>query len=80
MNSSIISHNHCSGSSNCTGPSESEYMSRARERSALQLTKEIVEEFTAVFVRVEAVIDIGLQPGVNVAVVELSVEDQENRI
>jgi hypothetical protein len=39
------------------------------------LTEQVVEQLAAVFVGVEAVVDVGLQPRVNVAVVQFSVEN-----
>ena len=43
-------------------------------------TEEVVEEFAAVFVRVEAVVDVGLNTRVDVAVVEFTVQDEEDLI
>jgi hypothetical protein len=35
----------------------------------IKLTEEVIKEFTAVLIRVEPIIDVGLETGVNVSVV-----------
>jgi len=49
-------------------------------KAGYERTKKVVEQLAAVFVRVEAVIDIRLQTRVNVAVVEFAVQNQEDGI
>ena len=41
-------------------------------------TEEVVEQFTAVLVGMESVINVGLEPRVDMTVVKFAVEDQEN--
>ena len=43
----------------------------------LLLTEKIVEQLAAVLVGMEAIVDIGLDAGVDVAIVELTVQDEE---
>lgn len=43
-------------------------------------TQEVVEQLTAVLVRVKAVVNVGLQAGVNMTVVEFAVQNQENLV
>lgn len=43
-------------------------------------TEDIIEQFTAVFVRVESIVDVGLETRVDVTIVEFAVEDEEDRV
>ena len=43
-------------------------------------TEKVIEKFAAVFVWMEAIVDVGLKTGIHMAVVELSIQDKENRI
>jgi hypothetical protein len=79
----MISQSHCSGSSSCTGPSESEDTIRDSEvgrEKAPKRTEEIVEEFAAVFIGVESIVDVGLESRVDVSVVEFAIEDEEDGV
>jgi hypothetical protein len=42
-----------------------------------KLTEEIIEQLAAVLIRVEAIVDVGLQTGIDMAIVEFTVEDKE---
>lgn len=77
INSSIISHNHCSGNSKTTGPSEStgEYSRKVFQRQMILLTEEVVEQFAAVLVGMEPIVNVGLQTGINMAIVQFSIEN-----
>lgn len=86
MNSSTMSQSHCSGSSRVTGPSESARRTEEGETEvekkwvARKRTEEVVEELAAVFVRVEAVVDIRLKTRVHMAIIKLPIKNQEQRI
>jgi hypothetical protein len=54
----------------------SDVVTRARDT----LTEEVVEQFTAVLVRVEPIVNVGLESRVDVSVVEFAVEDQEDGV
>jgi hypothetical protein len=43
----------------------------------MECTEEVVEKLAAVLVRVQAVVDVGLEPGVHVPVVQLAVQGEE---
>jgi len=43
-------------------------------------TEDIIEQFTTVFVRVESIVDVGLETRVDVAIIEFAVEDEEDGI
>ena len=45
-----------------------------------ELTEQIVEQLAAVLVRVEAIVDVGLEARVDVAVVEFAVQDEEDGV
>ena len=44
------------------------------------LTEQVIEQLAAVLVGMEPIIEIWLQPGVDMPVVQLSIENQENRV
>ena len=46
----------------------------------MKRTEEVVEQFAAVFVRVKAIVNVWLEPRVDVSVVEFTIQDQENRV
>ena len=83
MNSSMMSHSHCSGSSRGTGPSESGHeMFTASSPPGKEdgHTEEIIEQLAAVLVGVEPVVDVGVQTRVDMAVVEFTIEDEEDLV
>jgi len=41
----------------------------------ISLTEEEVEQFTAVLVGMEAIVNVGLQTGINMAIVQFSIEN-----
>jgi hypothetical protein len=43
----------------------------------MRRTQEVIKELAAVLIRVEAVIDVGLEAGIDVAVVEFAIENEE---
>lgn len=78
----MISHNHCSGSSRATGPSESTgpiFMTPIQIGNDGR-TEEVIKELAAIFVGMEAVVNVGAQARVDMTVIELSVEDKEDLV
>jgi len=43
-------------------------------------TEKVVEQFAAVLVRVKAIVNVWLEPRVDVTIVEFAIQDQENRV
>lgn len=79
MNSSMISQSHCSGNSSFTGPSESgkSVISRVEEITGMIPTQKVVEKLAAILVRVETIVDVGLETGVDMAIIQFAIQDQK---
>lgn len=83
MNSSMMSHIHCIGSSTLTGPSESvRHVENPQEkREMMRRTKDVVEQIAVILVRVEAVLNVDVlrEARVEVTEVELPVRRGQKR-
>ena len=50
------------------------------EESEIKHTEKVVEQFATVLVRVKAIVDVRLEPRIDVSIVEFAIQDQENRV
>ncbi len=55
-------------------------MSGPSQAVGKERTEKVVEQLAAVFVGVEAIVKVGAEAGVNMAVVEFAIENQEDLV